>query len=349
MKASMVSTRLLPIMALVAGYSASKYYLSLQRQISFKGKVVIITGGSRGLGLLMAREIARQGGKVAICARNANELDKARDWLSKEGAGDVDRLVCDVSVREQVENMVSAVKNRHGTIDILINNAGVIEIAPIEHMGIEDFKEAMDTIFWGSLYPSLAVLGHMREKNSGQIVNITSIGGILALPHMIPYSSAKFAVVGLSQGLHAELKSSGIKVTTIVPGLMRTGSYINAKIKGQKEKEFTWFALGDALPGISMDAERAVHQILKAVRRKQAYKIIGMPAKVAAFLNGNMPGVVSEVLSTVSDFLPKADDSTSDSQIPVKGQEVNTLEKKSPLKTISKLGRDAVKRYQSYQ
>src|SRR5450759_4776995 len=119
-------------------------------------------------------------------------------------------------------------------------------------MEVAYFELAMDVMYWGVLYPTLAVLPQMREHKRGRIVNITSIGGKVSIPHLLPYNSAKFAAVGLSEGLRAELAMDGVTVTTIVPGLMRTGSHINAYFKGKQEREYTWFALGASLPVISM-------------------------------------------------------------------------------------------------
>lgn len=100
----------------------------------------------------------------------------------------------------------------------------------------------------------------MRARRRGRIVNITSIGGKVGMPHLLPYTCAKFATVGLSEGLRAELGREGIRVTTIVPGLMRTGSHLKAMFRGQHEQEFTWFSLGASLPLVSMGAERAARQ-----------------------------------------------------------------------------------------
>jgi short-subunit dehydrogenase len=105
----------------------------------------------------------------------------------------------------------------------LVNNAGVIQMGPVEDQSLEDFEEALGTMFYGVLMPIWSVLPQMISRGEGRIVNITSIGGKLSVPHLLPYNCAKFAAVGLSEGLRAELGRSKISVTTIVPGLMRTG------------------------------------------------------------------------------------------------------------------------------
>jgi short-subunit dehydrogenase len=117
---------------------------------------------------------------------------------------------------------------------------------------------------------ALAALPVMREQSHGRIVTITSLGGKIAVPHLVPYCAAKFAAVGFSEGLRAELGRDPVTVTTVVPGLMRTGSHVQALFTGQADKEFTWFSLGASLPLVSMDAERAARQIVEGVRRRGA-------------------------------------------------------------------------------
>ena len=169
----------------------------------------------------------------------------------------------------------------YGQVDILVNNAGIIEVGPVQNMARSDFEDALAVDFWGVLDPILAVLPQMRARKSGRIVNITSIGGKVAFPHLLPYVAAKFAATGLSEGLRAELARDGITVTTIVPGLLRTGSYGNALFKGDKPGEYAWFGLGDNLPGGSISAERAAREIVTATRRGEAERILsaaGQPA-----------------------------------------------------------------------
>src|SRR5690606_26305399 len=108
--------------------------------------------------------------------------------------------------------------------DVLVNNAGVIQVGPLEHMRLEDFRETMDVHFYAPLVASLAARPYLADRGGGRIVNITSIGGRLAFPHLSAYNASKHAAVGLSESLRAELMKDGILVTTVIPGLMRTGS-----------------------------------------------------------------------------------------------------------------------------
>jgi short-subunit dehydrogenase len=272
-------------------------------EYDFKGKVVLITGGSRGLGLVLAREFAREAAILVICARDKDELERARNDLVSRSAR-VLAITCDVSNRCAVEEMIASVHERYGQIDVLVNNAGVIEVGPLEVMTHEDFHTAMNTHVWRPLYTTLAVLPEMRKRGAGRIVNIASIGGKLSVPHLLPYCASKFALVGFSEGLRAELLKEGIRVTTVCPGLMRTGSARNADFKGQHRAEYALFSLSAALPVTSMNVERAARQIIAACRRGEAEITLSIQAQVAAIFHGIFPGVTADLMGVVNQLLP---------------------------------------------
>ena len=293
------------ITALAGGAFLLKSALSHFFEYDLKNKTVLITGGSRGLGLVMAREFAREGARLALCARDDEELERAR--LDLEGFGvDVMTFRCDVRNRQEVADMVAAVGNRFSQIDVLVNNAGVIQVGPIEVMTHEDFELAMQAHFWGPLNTILSVLPSMRQRRQGRIINISSIGGKVSVPHLVPYSASKFALVGLSKGLRAELMKDGIVVTTVCPGLMRTGSPRNAEFKGQHRAEYAWFSISDALPLLTVRAENAARQIVRACKRGQAELVISVPAKIAVLFDALLPGAMSQMLATVNQVLPEA-------------------------------------------
>ncbi len=277
-----------------------------RRPMNLEGKVVLITGGSRGLGLALARTFAAEGARVALCARNQEELRHAEEDLAQYGA-DVFTGTCDVADRAAIEWFIQAVLSQYGRIDVLVNNAGIIQVGAIQTMTVEDFEQAMGVMFWGMVYATLAVLPHMEERGSGRIVNITSVGAKISVPHLVPYSCAKFAAAAFSEGLRAELDRTGVKVVTIAPGLMRTGSYLNALFKGDQANETVWFSLGSTIPGISMSAERAARQIVSAARKGRAERILSVPANVAARFHGAFPGIATELLALVNRLLPRGD------------------------------------------
>ena len=313
-----------------------------------RSQVVLITGGSRGLGFLLAREFAREGCRVVICARDERELEQAQADLEAEGA-DVLTFVGNVGNRDDVRRMIDDVLRIYGRLDVLVNNAGVIQVGPIQSLRIGDFEEAMDVMYWGVLYPTLAALPHMLERRHGRIVNVTSIGGKVAIPHLSPYTSAKFAAVGFSEGLRAELAGTGVTVTTIVPGLMRNGSYQNAFFKGRQESEYTWFSLGASLPLISMNAERAARQIVQASKRGEAERTLSLPAVLLARCHGLFPGLTADLLGLAARFL--LPDPAGDGFAAARGMEVQSQlrpPRRQILNSLTTLGRRAAHRYNQY-
>jgi short-subunit dehydrogenase len=286
-----------------AGFLVLRSLVRRRRCYDFAGRTVLITGGSRGLGLLLARQLTEEGARVAICARDEAELARAHEDLAGRG-GQVLTISCDVAHRHQVEAMVDQVRTQWGAIDVLINNAGVIQVGPMDEMTLEDYERSMQIHYWGPLFTTLAVLPEMRRRGQGRIVNIASIGGKISVPHLLPYSASKFALVGLSEGLRAELLKDGIYVTTVCPGLMRTGSPSNAEFKGQHDWEFAWFCASSSLPLVSMDAERAARQIVEACRYGQAEVILSLPAKAATLLHDLAPGTVADALGWSNRWLP---------------------------------------------
>ncbi len=253
---------------------------------------------------------------------------------------DVLAATCDVSDRTQVQQLIRSTTERFGRIDVLVNNAGIITVGPLRLQTLEDFERAMDTIFWGMVYPTLEVLPHMLARRSGRIANITSIGGRISVPHLLPYNCAKFATVGFSEGLRAELAKENVKVTTVVPGLMRTGSYINAEMKGKQQAEYAWFSLSSSLPFLTASAERAARRIVSAVRRGAANVTITPQAQLAALAHGIAPGLTADLLGLINRFLP---DETGGSSERVRGKEVESPISKS---FLTALGKKAAREYQ---
>jgi NAD(P)-dependent dehydrogenase (short-subunit alcohol dehydrogenase family) len=277
--------------------------LRLHRTIDLAGKTVLITGGSRGLGLVLARKLIDRGARVAICARDADELECARVELAARG-GDVFAMVCDVSVRDDVLKLITTVEDDFGAIDVLINNAGIIQVGPLETMREEDFDRALDINLRGPMHAMLAVLPAMRRRKLGRIVNIASVGGKVAVPHLATYSTSKFALVGLSEAIRAEVIQDNVYVTTVCPGLIRTGSPRNAWFKGQVKAEYAWFSIGDSNSLTSISAESACDQIIAAFSRGDAELVISPQAKLITLAKGIAPNLVQEVLGLVARVMP---------------------------------------------
>jgi len=273
------------------------------RAMDLHGRVALVTGGSRGLGLLIARELGRHGAKLVIAARDEDELSRAKADLLARGV-EVVTVSTDLATPAEAQRAVNAAVFAYGQLDLLINNAGVITVGPFDNLSKADFDEAMSIHFWAPLYTLQAALPHMRRAGSGRIVNISSIGGKLGVPHLAAYCASKFALTGLSQCVRAELARENILVTTVCPGLMRTGSIFNAWFKGRHRDEFAWFAVAGSLPLLSIDAKRAAARIVDAAKHGDAELVISWPAKLAVGAVSLLPQLTARASALANRLLP---------------------------------------------
>jgi NAD(P)-dependent dehydrogenase (short-subunit alcohol dehydrogenase family) len=295
--------RTLGIAAAGAGAILARKAIRQRKAISFYDTSVLITGGSRGLGLVIARELAAEGANLTIMARDTQEVERAAQELAGQGAR-VLALRGDVRDQSIAQEAVDRAIAQYGRVDVLINDAGIIQAGPVEHMTIQDFEDALAVHLWGPIYTTMAVLPHMRRQGGGRIVNISSIGGKIAVPHLLPYCTSKFALVGFSDGMRAELAKDDIFVTTVCPGLMRTGSHVNALFKGQHKREFAWFTLLDALPLSSVNARTAAHQIVEACRVGAPQLIVSPQAKMIAYFSALFPDLMADAMQLMNRLLP---------------------------------------------
>ncbi len=307
-----------------------------------QGKVVLITGSSRGLGLAIAEEFAQRGARVVLTARDHDELERARLLLINrgfaEGPDQVLAVPADLRKPEEAEYLIHRVTEAWGGIDVLVNNAGIITVGPIENQTAQDFREVMNTNFFSGLHCTLSVLPQMLNRRDGAIVNITSIGGKVAVPHLLPYTASKFAATGFSEGLHAELRGKGVHVLTVCPGLMRTGSHVNALFSGDAEKEYRWFSLGASTPGASTSARNAARKIVRALLARETEIAITPQAILAARLGNVSPELTGVAMSLMNRLLPAAVEGNS---APSRGMDVRGLEPA----TAAHLGWAAARRY----
>lgn len=315
---------------------------ALRRTKRLQGKVVLVTGASRGLGLALAEEFGRQGAKLAITARDKDELERARTALSKRlgrmATQDLFLFPADLRNPEDTEQLIQQTTAHFGRIDILVNNAGVITVGPIENQKIQDFRDVMDSNFFSGVHCSLSVLPQMLARRAGTIVNIASIGGKIAVPHMLPYTASKFAAVGFSEGMNAELRSKGVRVVTVCPGLMRTGSHLNASFTGDAPAEYRWFSMAAGLPLVSTSARAAAHKIVRATIAGRSEIAITPQAILAARLGDVFPEVTVRAMHLMNLALPSA---ASEPTASHRGAEVRDLE----IKPAVALGHAAARRY----
>jgi len=334
---------------LCAGTTAAVVYTQIERRRTRRrlgGKVVLITGSSRGLGLAMAEEFGRRGAKLVLTARDPWELERAKQALVERagvcGAGDVLAIPADLRQADEAQRMVEKATEHFGQIDVLVNNAGTMTVGPVENQRVEDFHEAMESNFFSGVHCALAALPQMLQRRNGTIVNIASVGGKVAVPHLLPYTASKFAAVGFSEGLHAELRAKGVHVLTVCPGLMRTGSHLSAMFQGDAAKEYRWFSFSANLPGVSTSAVSAARKIARAVVDGRTEIAITPQAMAMARLGAVVPEATARVMSVVNRMLPGAvAESAEPNHGPKRGAEVRGLE----TLPARKIGNAAAERY----
>jgi NAD(P)-dependent dehydrogenase (short-subunit alcohol dehydrogenase family) len=291
---------------LVYGAALAAAHRQLHSELdSLRGKVVVVAGGTRGLGRCLARALLEAGAKVAICGRSPESLARAQEFLRPFGAP-VLADVCDLRHADQARTFIQRVESELGPIQVLITNAATIEVGPIEALAAEDFQAAMSEIFGSALNATLAALPAMQARGRGTIAIISSIGGKLGVPHLAPYSAAKFAQVGFAEALQAEVGKDGLRVLTVTPGLMRTGSHLHATYKGDAERELLWFGASAVAPLLSIDADRAARKIVAAIARGDRFLTFTPAAHVGAWLHGELPELWSLLFSTIGRFLPRS-------------------------------------------
>ncbi|GAA3965220.1 SDR family oxidoreductase [Allohahella marinimesophila] len=189
-------------------------------QDSIKGKVVIITGASSGLGEATARRLAERGAKLVLAARREERLQSLKEELAAKGA-EVIYQVTDVTDREQVESLAKAAKDKFGRIDVLVNNAGLMPLAPLDKLKVDEWEQMIDVNIKGVMYGIAAVLPTMREQHSGHVINLSSVAGHKVFQGAAVYCATKYAVRALSEGLRMEAGDE-IRSTNISPGAVAT-------------------------------------------------------------------------------------------------------------------------------
>jgi short-subunit dehydrogenase len=278
-----------------------------RREYIRSGQVAVINGGSSGLGLALAHRFGRAGLKLVLAARNEEQLHEAERSLLSAGsiadARDILLVACDLSEAKQAAYLIEETLSCFGPPEILINNAGIIEVGPVESHPLEAFERAMAVNYFGALYAIHAVLPSLLRRRQGSIVNISSIGGKMAVPHLLPYVASKFALTGLSEGLHSELRHKGIRVTTVCPGLMRTGGEDHAYFRGQVQKEAAWFKAAARTPLLAASASHAADVVFDAVNRGRAEVTITPQAWLAARFAGLAPETTQLMNAVVNRYI----------------------------------------------
>ena len=309
---------------ILVGLSAAAAAWLVQRRLtepaptSHRRQVVLITGAAGGLGMALARRYARADARLILNGLDPAKLHKAKATLLEEGTikapADCLVLPADLTRKDEVAAMLDRAFGHFERIDVLINVAGIIEVGPIEDQTVEAFEKVMQTNFFSALYTTMAALPRLltqrpldpegpRSRHRASIVNISSIGGKMAVPHLLPYTASKFALTGLSEGLHAEVRAKGIRVTTVCPGLMRTGGENHARFVGNIAKERAWFLMSAKTPILAASVTHSADRIFHAQQRGAAEITITPQAWLAARLTGIAPGSVAIASSLVNHYL----------------------------------------------
>jgi NAD(P)-dependent dehydrogenase (short-subunit alcohol dehydrogenase family) len=293
-------------LSLAMGLVAVGLRLVPQQAYALENRVAIITGGSRGLGLAIAEELLHKGARVALLARDAEELDRAKAKLEKLSEQPILTIPCDLTEPDELRAAFSQVESRFGRIDILVNNAGTISVGPFETMDKSDFDALLDLQVHAVIQAIRLALPSFRRNGGGRVVNISSIGGRIPVPHMSSYCVGKFALAGLSESIAAELAPDNVIVTTVYPGLMRTGSPIQAVFKGDCEREYGWFAASDVMPGISVSARYAARKIVEGLKNGDASVVFPWVTRFGILGHSLFPETYALIMRIVAGLLPKS-------------------------------------------
>jgi short-subunit dehydrogenase len=197
---------------------------------------VVITGASQGIGKAIAQKFAHEGYNVVLAARQGDRLEALAQELTTSDHRAL-AIPTDVKDPTQVSALMQQALEHFGAIDVLVNNAGIYISGPVEEFSLDDWHQAIDTNLWGYIHTIHALLPHFIERRSGTIVNLSSIGGKVPVPYLVPYSTSKFAITGLTQSLRAELSAKGIHVSGIYPSLIKSDFLERAVFRGKNAED----------------------------------------------------------------------------------------------------------------
>lgn len=262
---------------------------------SFDGRVVAITGAGSGIGRALALEAAARGAHLALSDVDADRVDATAALLT-DGARHVTTATLDVADRDAVVDWAEQVVADHGSVNVIVNNAGVALMAPVAELEIDDFRWLMDINFWGVVHGTQAFLPHLKASDRGHVVNISSVFGLMAIPSQAAYNASKFAVRGFTDALRIELEVEGaaVSATTIHPGGIKTniardarGNENDPALRAESERSFD--AVARTTP------EKAARQILDAVEKDRRRALIG-PDAIVFDAVARLPAVVPQRL-----------------------------------------------------
>jgi NADP-dependent 3-hydroxy acid dehydrogenase YdfG len=262
---------------------------------NIKDKVVVITGASSGIGESTAKLLAAQGAKVVLGARRSNRIDAVIQQISATG-GKAIGFATDVTNRAEVEALIQGAVDGFGRVDVLINNAGIMPIAPIEALKVDEWDRQIDVNIKGLLYGVAAALPHMQKQKSGHIINMASVFGIkMFAPGGTVYCATKAAVRALTEGLRMELHSQNIRCTMISPGAIATELSESSSDEATRKnlREFMKMAIPSSAIAraiaytIEQPAEVEVDEmVIRRISNAEVNYALFLPVPLASILTG---------------------------------------------------------------
>ena len=255
--------------------------------MSLKGKVVVITGASSGIGAASALEFAKKGTSIALVARTRKKLEALQSSLDKLS---IKTLVCecDVSQKSQVQKMSNEVLEKFGTIDILVNNAGFAIYGQVVDLTIEQIESQMATNYFGMVYCTKQFLPKMLEKNSGHIVNVASVAASFGLPGIASYCASKFAMLGFSEGLKHELHGTKVGVTVVSPIMVRTNFFDHSSFETMPKYSPT-----------SLSAQTVAKAVVSAATSTRLEMIVPPIVRGAVWAKHTFPFIINPILGGI--------------------------------------------------
>ncbi len=252
--------------------------------MDFKNKVVLITGASSGIGKQTAIEFAKLGSNIILVARRKNKLEQVENELKQFNVNTL-VCVCDVSKKDQVEELSKTVLQKFNSIDILVNNAGFAIYGSVSDLSIDEIESQMETNYFGMIYCVKNFLPLMLKKKSGHIVNVASVAASFGLPGIASYCASKFAMLGFSEGLKHELSGTGVGITVVSPIMVKTDFFNHPSFKKIPKPTLT-----------SLESETVAKAILKAANSCRLEIITPSIVRIAVWLKHTFPYFINPIL-----------------------------------------------------
>lgn len=252
--------------------------------MDFKNKIVLITGASSGIGRQTAIEFAKLGANVVLVARRKDKLEQVEDELKKFQTSTL-VYQCDVSKKDQVEQMSKTVLEKFNSVDVLVNNAGFAIYGSVSDLSIDEIESQIKTNYFGMIYCIKNFLPSMLEKKSGHIVNVASVAASFGLPGIASYCASKFAMLGFSEGLKHELKDTGVGITVVSPIMVRTDFFDHPSFDKMPQYSPT-----------SLSSKTVAKAILKAANSPRLEIIVPSVVRGAVWLKNTFPYFINHIL-----------------------------------------------------